>query len=162
MSELITTAAAQGRADLEEAVPAAVVDEHRVRAAAGLTMAAGGVAFAYAYFRQLYWPLQAVSSLFAVEFLVRVTGGLRRSPFGRMVSVTRLPPSNSCDRCCAGRRCDRDSSARPGDTVPHFVRDVRSGRPPVPAAPTTLARRAGGPRTGRMSLTLQSWKRHKR
>ena len=51
MSELITTATAQGRADVGDAVPAAVVDEHRVRAAAGLTMAAGGVAFAYTYFR---------------------------------------------------------------------------------------------------------------
>ena len=87
MSELITTATAQGRADVGDAVPAAVVDEHRVRAAAGLTMAAGGVAFAYAYFRQLYWPLQAASSLFAVEFLVRVTGGLRRSPFGLIAGL---------------------------------------------------------------------------
>ena len=50
-------------------------------------MAAGGVAFSYAYFRQLYWPLQAVSALFALEFLVRVSTGLRRSPFGLIAGL---------------------------------------------------------------------------
>ena len=58
------------------------VDEHRVRAAAGTTMALGAVAFAYAYFRQLYWPLQAVSAFFTLEFALRLTLGLRRSPVG--------------------------------------------------------------------------------
>ena len=37
---------------------AAVVDEHEVRAAAGLTMVIGAVAFAYAYFAKQYVPLQ--------------------------------------------------------------------------------------------------------
>lgn len=111
MSELITTAAAQGRAGLEEAAPGAVVDEHRVRAAAGLTMAAGGVAFAYAYFRQLYWPLQAVSSLFAVEFLVRVTGGLRRSPFGLIAGL--LTRRHRPDWSRPGRRDSPGRSAWP-------------------------------------------------
>ncbi|HET9082036.1 MAG TPA: DUF4395 domain-containing protein [Trebonia sp.] len=87
MSDLITGTVAGNRAGVADAVPAAVVDEHQVRAAAGLTMATGAVAFSYAYFRQLYWPLQAVSSLFAVEFLVRVTGGLRRSPFGLIAGL---------------------------------------------------------------------------
>lgn len=82
MSELIAGRVTDRPAGLADAEQAAVVDEHRVRAAAGLTMAAGAVAFAYAYFRQLYWPLQAVSALFALEFLIRVTAGLRRSPFG--------------------------------------------------------------------------------
>jgi hypothetical protein len=58
------------------------VDEHRVRAAAGITMVAGAVAFGYAYFRQLYWPLQAVSAFFALEFALRLALGLRRSPVG--------------------------------------------------------------------------------
>lgn len=58
------------------------VNEHQARAAAGLTMLLGAVAFAFAYFRQLYWPLQAVSALFAAEFLARVTVGLRTSPIG--------------------------------------------------------------------------------
>ena len=63
------------------------VDEHRVRAAAGLTMALGAVAFAYAYFRQLYWPLQAVSAFFTLEFALRLTLGLRRSPVGLLAGA---------------------------------------------------------------------------
>lgn len=63
------------------------VDEHQVRAAAGLTMALGAVAFAYAYFRQLYWPLQAVSAFFTLEFALRLTLGLRRSPVGLLAGL---------------------------------------------------------------------------
>jgi hypothetical protein len=63
------------------------VDEHRVRAAAGTTMALGAVAFAYAYFRQLYWPLQAVSAFFTLEFALRLTLGLRRSPVGLLAGL---------------------------------------------------------------------------
>jgi|SRR5581483_8208834 len=59
-----------------------MVDENAVRAAAGLTMAIGAVAFAYAYFTKQYLPLQAVASFFFVEFLARVTLGLRSSPIG--------------------------------------------------------------------------------
>jgi hypothetical protein len=61
---------------------AAVYDENEVRAAAGLTMVAGAVAFAYAYFDAQYLPLQVVSSFFFVEFLARLTLGLRHSPTG--------------------------------------------------------------------------------
>jgi len=61
---------------------APVVDEHLVRAAAGTTMAIGAVAFAYAYFERRYLPLQVVTTLFFVEFLVRVTAGIPRSPVG--------------------------------------------------------------------------------
>jgi hypothetical protein len=93
MSDLITGTGAGDRTGLAGAAPAGVVDEHRVRAAAGLTMAAGAVAFTYAYFRQLYWPLQAVSALFTLEFLVRVTAGLRFSPFGLLAGLlTRRRP----------------------------------------------------------------------
>jgi Domain of unknown function (DUF4395) len=60
----------------------AVFNEIEVRAAAGLTMATGAVAFAYAYFDKQYLPLQVVASLFFVEFLIRVAVGLRFSPFG--------------------------------------------------------------------------------
>lgn len=63
------------------------VDEHQVRAAAGTTMALGAVAFAYAYFRQLYWPLQAVSAFFTLEFALRLTLGLRRSPVGLLAGL---------------------------------------------------------------------------
>jgi hypothetical protein len=61
---------------------AAVFNENEVRAAAGLTMAVGAVAFAFAYFDANYLPLQLVSAFFFVEFLVRVTTGLRYSPAG--------------------------------------------------------------------------------
>ena len=61
---------------------AAVFDEHAVRAAAGLTMVIGAAAFSAAYFGQDYVPLQIASTLFFVEFLVRITAGLRYSPMG--------------------------------------------------------------------------------
>jgi hypothetical protein len=60
----------------------AVFNEVEVRAAAGLTMVAGAVAFGYAYFDKQYVPLQVIATLFSVEFVVRVTAGLRYSPFG--------------------------------------------------------------------------------
>ena len=61
-----------------------VFNETEVRAAAGLTMVTGAVAFSYAYFDKQYVPLQVVASLFFVEFLIRVTVGLRCSPFGAL------------------------------------------------------------------------------
>ena len=61
---------------------AAVIDENQARAAAGLTMVLGAVAFSFAYFDAQYILLQAVSTLFFVEFLSRLTLGLRRSPVG--------------------------------------------------------------------------------
>jgi intracellular septation protein A len=72
---------------------AAVYNEHEVRAAAGLTMVAGAVAFAYAYFDKQYLPLQVVSSVFFVEFLTRLTLGLRHSPMGFLArGLTRWRP----------------------------------------------------------------------
>ena len=61
---------------------APVVNENEVRAAAGLTMAVGAIAFSFAYFAKQYLPLQVVASLFFVEFLIRVTAGIRYSPTG--------------------------------------------------------------------------------
>jgi len=61
---------------------APVVNENEVRAAAGVTMAVGAVAFSYAYFTRQYIPLQVVASLFFVDFLIRVTIGIRSSPVG--------------------------------------------------------------------------------
>jgi hypothetical protein len=63
-------------------VRAAVVNEHQARAAAGITMAMGAVAFVYAYFEKRYLGLQAVSTFFFIEFAVRVTAGLKYSPVG--------------------------------------------------------------------------------
>src|SRR5829696_4058159 len=61
---------------------AAVFDETQVRAAAGLTMVMGAVAFAFAYFDQNYLLLQVVSTVFFVEFAIRVALGIRYSPVG--------------------------------------------------------------------------------
>ena len=59
-----------------------VFNEHEVRAAAGITLVVGSVAFAYAYFDENYLPLQVVATYFFVEFLIRITLGLRYSPAG--------------------------------------------------------------------------------
>lgn len=57
-------------------------NENEVRAAAGVTMVLGAVAFDYAYFAHRYAPLQAVTVFFFVEFLTRLRFGLRASPVG--------------------------------------------------------------------------------
>jgi hypothetical protein len=69
---------------------AAVFDENQVRAAAGMTMVLGAMAFSYAYFEAQYIPLQAVSTLFFVEFLARLSFGLRYSPIGVIARVMTL------------------------------------------------------------------------
>lgn len=72
---------------------AAVFDENQVRAAAGLTMVIGAAAFSSAYFAQDYLLLQIASTLFFVEFLIRVTIGLRYSPMGVIArALTRAHP----------------------------------------------------------------------
>lgn len=76
------------------ALQAAVFDENQVRAAAGITMVLGAVAFAYAYFDANYVPLQVVTTLFFVEFLIRVTTGLQHSPTGviaRLMTIGHPP-----------------------------------------------------------------------
>ncbi len=71
----------------------AVFNENEVRAAAGLTMVLGAVAFAYAYFAANWLPLQVVTTLFFVEFFMRVTTGLRYSPIGVIArQLTRRQP----------------------------------------------------------------------
>jgi hypothetical protein len=72
---------------------AAVFDENEVRAAAGLTLVIGAVAFAYAYLAHDYTPLQIVTIVFFSEFLVRLTIGLRYSPMGVIArGLTRSQP----------------------------------------------------------------------
>lgn len=68
-------------------VRAGVFDEQQVRAAAGLTLVLGAVAFVYAYFAQEYVPIQLVTTLFFVEFLIRVGAGLRYSPVGQLARL---------------------------------------------------------------------------
>jgi hypothetical protein len=64
------------------ALKAGVFNEHQVRAAAGLTLVLGAVAFVYAYFAQAYLPIQIVTTVFFIEFAVRVTAGIQVSPIG--------------------------------------------------------------------------------
>ena len=79
-----------GRVAGRRAVRAAVFDEREVRAAAGVTMVIGAVAFAFAYFDKQYAPLQAVTGFFLLEFLIRVTVGLRFSPAGLVARALTL------------------------------------------------------------------------
>jgi hypothetical protein len=81
------------------------VNKHEVRAAAGVTMVVGAVAFSYAYFAKQYIPLQVVASFFFVEFLIRVTAGIRHAPLAaspvRWLGADRptgCPPSPSGSR----------------------------------------------------------------
>jgi hypothetical protein len=71
-----------------------VVNENQARAAAGFTMALGAVAFAYANFDKVFWPIKIVSTFFFVDFLLRVTAGLGRSVTGLVAGWTthRQPP----------------------------------------------------------------------
>ena len=73
---------------------AGVFDEREVRAAAGLTLVFGAVAFVYAYFAKEYVPIKLVTTLFFVEFLVRVSLGLQYSPTGQLAKLLtwRQPP----------------------------------------------------------------------
>ena len=71
-----------------------MVNENEARGAAGLSMVIGAVAFSYAYFEKQYAPLQVVASAFFLEFLIRVTVGLRYSPLGvlaRAMTFNRPP-----------------------------------------------------------------------
>jgi Domain of unknown function (DUF4395) len=61
---------------------APTVDENHARVAAGITLALGAVAFVYANFAKIFWPIRTVSTFFALDFLLRVTVGLERSPAG--------------------------------------------------------------------------------
>ncbi|HWI07892.1 MAG TPA: DUF4395 domain-containing protein [Solirubrobacteraceae bacterium] len=68
-------------------------NENEVRAAAGLTLVLGAVAFSLALLEQQYVPLQAVSTFFLLEFLLRTTLGIRRSPMGVVARwMTRSQP----------------------------------------------------------------------
>jgi len=70
-----------------KAVRSGVFDERQVRAAAGVTLALGAVAFAFAALGREYRPIQLVTTFFAADFLLRVAFGLRRSPVGRLARL---------------------------------------------------------------------------
>ena len=73
--EIIDGVAADGRQ-----LRSAVFNENEVRAAAGLTMALGAVAFAYAALAKEFAPIKLVTSFFFVDFLIRVTVGTQVQP----------------------------------------------------------------------------------
>lgn len=72
----------EGLTDDGVEIRSGVFNEHEVRAAAGLTMVLGAVAFAYANYEKEFVPIRIVTVFFFVEFLLRVTVGLRYSPLG--------------------------------------------------------------------------------
>jgi hypothetical protein len=74
----------QGLSHNGQPLRAAVFNERQVRAAAGMTLVLGAVAFVYAYFAKLYLPIQVVTTVFFFEFLVRVTVGIQHSPLGML------------------------------------------------------------------------------
>jgi hypothetical protein len=76
------------------AVHAPVFDENQVRAAAGITLALGSVAFVYANFEKVFGPIKVVTAFFFIDFLIRATVGLRYSPVGMVARllVRRLEP----------------------------------------------------------------------
>jgi len=75
-------------------IRACVFNENEVRAVAGLTLVIAAVAFSYAYFAKVYEPIRIVTAIFFVEFLVRVTLGLKYSPVAMMgrLLIRRQPP----------------------------------------------------------------------
>lgn len=76
-------------------IRAAVFNENEVRAAAGLTLVMGAAAFCYAYFVKFYLPIQVVTGVFFIEFLARVSLGLRYSPVGVLSRwLTRHQPAH--------------------------------------------------------------------
>jgi hypothetical protein len=86
--EIIDGVAADGRQ-----LRSAVFNENEVRAVAGLTMALGAVAFAYAALAKEFAPIKLVTSFFFVDFLIRVTVGLKYSPTGVVARwMTRRQP----------------------------------------------------------------------
>lgn len=72
----------QGQAIDGQPLRHGVFNEHQVRAAAGLTLVLGALAFAEAALGKVYWPIQFISLLFAVEFAARVLHGISVSPLG--------------------------------------------------------------------------------
>ena len=92
--EISTRQRIAGRATNGADLRAPVLNEHEVRAAAGLTMVIGAVAFSYAYFHRSFIPMRIVTALLSAEFLARLTLGLRCSPIGAVARALTLaqPP----------------------------------------------------------------------
>lgn len=74
--------------------PLLAVDEAQARAAAGITMVLGAVAFVEAAYAKQYVPIRVVTTFFFLDFTLRVVRGLPSSPVGVLAGwLTRhLPP----------------------------------------------------------------------
>ena len=93
-----------------------VVNEDVVRAAAGITMALGGVAFVYAYFDKLYWPLQVSGD----TLLRRIPGSPDRGDLAKPGrSGGRVAHATPTARLGLGQAQALRLDARPGDVRLH-------------------------------------------
>ena len=72
----------QGPTEDGRVLEAGVFNEVEVRIAAGITMAMGAIVFAFANWEKVFAPIQIVTTFFFIEFLIRVTAGIHRSPVG--------------------------------------------------------------------------------
>ncbi len=70
-----------------KAVTGGMVDERKVRAAAGLTLILGAVAFVYAYFAKFYRPIEMITIFFFLDFVLRVSAGLKYSMTGQVARL---------------------------------------------------------------------------
>jgi hypothetical protein len=82
MSDVALGQVIEGRPTEGRPLRSSVFNENEVRVAAGLTMVAGAVAFVYANFEKVFVPIRVVTIALALEFLIRLTVGLRYSPAG--------------------------------------------------------------------------------
>ncbi len=82
MLDLTVGEVISGLSDDGREVRSTVFNENEVRVAAGLTMIAGAVAFVYANFEKVFVPIRVVTIVFSLEFLIRLTVGLKYSPAG--------------------------------------------------------------------------------
>jgi hypothetical protein len=75
-------------------IQAGVFNENEVRTAAGITLVLGAFGFVNAFYGQNYVPLKFVTAFMMIEFFLRVTMGLHRSPVGLLACrLTRSVPA---------------------------------------------------------------------
>ena len=107
-------------------VRAAVFNENQVRAAAGLTMALGAVAFAYANWAKVFGPIKFVTAFFLVDFGIRVTAN------GHRAWVLRYRTKGGVQRTYPiGEVGDAWSAAAARERAAERRRDVDSGGDPA-------------------------------
>lgn len=78
----MANAASTSTEDPPASVRGPVVNETLVRAAAGMTMVLGAIAFALAFLTKQFVPIRVVTVFFFFEFTARVTLGFDKAPLG--------------------------------------------------------------------------------